>query len=225
VEDAEGHLVRRVAEVRVEVGELVRGAERLVRDGAKRERDDIEEARARRLLGPAPRPVRAPLELVLVDVGPDENRLLDRRHEGPRVRAEGIRLDGNVAPLRHSDPLLAARRLNDLAGALVAREHHREPSALRNEEARERQDHARPVRGLPVSGEGAAMPDAGERAEHGLEDLATRAAARLGDEPDTAGVALASGVVELWRGCAQVRLSSEGRLLEASRRRRGRIAD
>jgi hypothetical protein len=47
------------------------------------------------------------------------------------------------------------------------------------------------------------MADAAEGAEHGLEDLAARAAVDVGDEPDAAGIALARRVVKLWRRCAQ----------------------
>jgi hypothetical protein len=47
------------------------------------------------------------------------------------------------------------------------------------------------------------MADSAEGAEHGLEDLAARAAGGVGDEADAAGIALARRVVKLWRGCAQ----------------------
>ena len=158
VEDPERDLDRRVAQVGVEVGEVVGRAERLVRDRAEGERGHV---RARDGLGTPARAVGAQLELVLVEpVRPQEDELLDPRLRRPRLVAERLRRDRHRPPAAQLEALGAAGRLDLLARALVPQEDHGEPAArLGPERVRERQEDARAVAGQPVGGRGAAVAD------------------------------------------------------------------
>ena len=195
VEDPERHLDRRVAQVGVEVGQVVGRAERLVRDRAEGERGHV---RARDGLGTPPRAVGPELELVLVEsVRPQEDELLDRRLRRPRLVAERRRRDRHRPPAAQLEALGAAGRFDLRARALVAQEHHGEPAArLRPERVRERQENAGAVAGQPVGSGGATMPDVPEPGEQEVDDLAGGSPRRVGDEADPAGIALDVRVVQ-----------------------------
>src|SRR5205823_12067939 len=123
VEDSERHREAWIAEIGVEVRELVGGAEGLVRDGAERERGDVRAARA--LCAP-PSAVGAAFRVAL---RPTQEQLLDPRHRRQPLRPQRVRVDRDPAPLQWDEPLLAARLLDRLARRLVPEEDHRDAEA------------------------------------------------------------------------------------------------
>ncbi len=195
VEDPEGRHHRRVAEVGIEGGELVGGAERLVGDGAEGERDDVE---AGRQLCAAPRAVGTALELVGVEaLGRPERKLLDAGSARERRGAERRRGDRHLAPAQRFEPFVPAALLDGLARSLVANEDHRQPaSGLGEQRGRQGQQNAGAVAGLAIGSSGAAMADAAEPREQEVDDLAGGRAGRVRDEADAAGTAVGGEIVE-----------------------------
>ena len=127
MEDPERRRERRVAQVGVEVGEMVGRAERLVRDRAEGERGHV---RARHGLGTPASAVGAELERVVVEpFRPQEDQLLDRRPGRPRLVAERLRRDGHLPPAAQLEALRAASALDRIARVLVPQEDHRQSAA------------------------------------------------------------------------------------------------
>ena len=162
MEDRERNLERRVAQVRVEGVELIGRAERLVGDGAKRERRDVRAADA---LGPSAGAIGTRLGLVRAEAErPNEHELLDPWHRRDRRVAERVAVDGHLPPPGEPDPLGLAR------GFDARRELHRpegRPSRARTRgpaRARGRSAAERPRR----------RPSSGRRRPH--RDVASAAA-------------------------------------------------
>src|SRR5205085_827422 len=126
VEDRERDGERGIAQVAVEVAELVGGAKGLVGDGAERERRNVEAAGP---LGAASRAEGAQLRLVQPESGGREDELLDPRQRPERLRPERLRLDRHLAPAGRLQTLGAARLLERLPRVLVTQEDHRESAA------------------------------------------------------------------------------------------------
>ncbi len=195
VQDAEGDGEPRIAEVGVEGGELVRGAERLVRDRPEGERGQVDAARA---LGPPARTVGAQLELAVVELRRrPEGELLDERRARASRGTEGARVDRHLAPAGGLDALGAAGGLDRVPAALSAEEGHGDPvRGVRDERDRNWEQDPRAVARPAVGGRCPAVPDAAEAFEQRIDDLARGAPPRIGDEADAAGVALGGGIVE-----------------------------
>ena len=195
VEDAERDGERGIEQIRIERGELVGRAESLVRDGAERERRDI---RAGRLLGSRARPVSAPLGLVQTrSEWTLQDELLDSRHRGARLVAERSRSHRNRAPAVEPDPFLEAGLLDRLAGRLVPDEDHGKPAPRGGEQrARNRQEQTGAVSGPAIGRDRAAVADSGESFQQPVDDQARRTAGRIGEEADSASVALAAQIVD-----------------------------
>ena len=185
MEDREPHGELRLAEVRVHRGELVRGAEGLVDDGAERERRDV---RALDTLRTPKRPVRATLRLVAVHAErPHEHELLDVRHRRARVRAERIGPDRDAPPAAELETLLLARVLDPDARRARAQEDRREPApGAGNERGGNRHQDAGAVAGAAIRGDGAPVLHAPEPLECSVEDASRGAATDVGDEADAA---------------------------------------
>ena len=193
---AERHLELGPSQIEVELAELVGRAQRLVGDGAERERCDVGAAGA---LGLAPGPVRAPLGLV-VGQPPRwaEQELDDPGHALPALGAEVLRIGRDVAPAARLEALLPARRLDPLPRLLVAQEHHREAGAgLGQERRRQRQQDAGAVPRLAVGGGGAPVANPAETLDQRVDDRPGGAPACIRHEADPAGVALDARVVKL----------------------------
>jgi hypothetical protein len=191
VEDREGDLQRLVAQVGVERVELVRRAQRLVGDSAKRERRDV---RATDALCPTTGAIRARLGFVRAEPeGANQDELLDPRLRGERGLAERVSVDRNLPPAREPDPLGLTRRLDACARGVVSQEDHREPAPRSGYEHRgDRQQHARAVPGLPVGGNRAAVTHPPQPLERCVEDSTRRPRMQVRDEADAAGVELGS---------------------------------
>ncbi len=210
VEDRPGDRPLRVGEIGEERRELGRGAEGLVRDRPEGERGDVD---ARHRLGAPPRPVGAELA-VGVHAG-REHQLRDPRQARGRRRAERRDVVRDVAPPERIQPLQPAGLLDDVPQPRLAQEAHRDPAVDDpRERRREREQDAGSVPRDAVRRPGAAVRDGAEPGERAVEDLARRAAARVGDEADAAGIALDRRVVErsghggapFWRGTRGGRL-------------------
>ena len=199
VEDPEARREGRVAEVAIESRELIRGAERLVRDRAKRERGEV---RAPCPFRAPPGQVGAPFERVVVQpLRGKEDELFDQRRARLSIRSERARVDGNLAPAGRGDPLGGAGGFDGLAGRLVPKKDHRQPAArLRQECSRERQEEPGAVPRPPVGGRRSPVTHAGEPREQEIHDLARGPAERIGDEADSASVVLAGWIVECCSG-------------------------
>ena len=195
VEDPERHGERRVAQVGVEVREVVGRAERLVRDRAEGERGHV---RARHGLGTPARAIRAELERVVVEpLRAKEDELLDHGQTRPASSPSASGATGTGRQPRKLEPLGAARILDSRARSLVPQEDHREPAArLGPERVRQRQEDARAVARQPVGGRGASVAHVPKPGEQQIDDLAGRTPRRVGDEPDPAGIALDVRVVQ-----------------------------
>ena len=222
VEDRPRRRPRSVGEVGVEAREVRGRAERLVRHRPEGERRDVDALHA---LRPAARTVRAELGIGLR--AGREHELGDPRHARGGRRAERRDVGRHVAPAERLEPLGPARLLDDAAQPRLAQEAHREPGTL---DARQgllqRQQQPRAVARDAVGGPRAPVRDRREAGQSPVDQLARRAATRIGDEADAAGVSLDCRVVE---GVAHVgcdRLSWVGvevrsrRLSAASGRRR-----
>ena len=189
VEDRERHLERAIAEVGVELPELVGRAEGLVRQRAEGHRDDV---RAGDPSGTAACAVGAKLGGVRVQSErPQEHELLDGRHRPASRLAQRLRHDGDAPPARSLDSLPRAGLLDSGARALVTEEHLGEPAPRpRHERCRNRQEDAGAVARAVVGGDRPTVPDVRKPFERGVENLTRGAAARVGDEADATGVAL-----------------------------------
>ncbi len=208
MEDAEGDSQRGLDEVRIEGGELVRGAERLVGHGAERERGDVRPGGEP--FGASPCTVGAGLGFVERRAERlQQDELLDARHARSGLRAERVRYDRDRAPPAQSDPLRGAGLLDRVAGGLLAQEDHRQPAPGRgNERPRNRQQDSGAVTRPPVGRDGAAMTKARQSFEHAVEDCARGPACRIGEKADAAGVAFTTQVVDRrMHGVAPLRLS------------------
>ena len=222
VEDRPRCRPRRVGEVGVEAREVRGRAERLVRHRPEGERCDVDALHA---LRPAARTVRAELGIGLR--AGREHELGDPRHARGRRRSERGDVGRHVAPAERLEPLGPARLLDDAAQPRLAQEAHREPGALDPRQGLlQRQEQPRAVTRDAVGGPRAPVRDRREAGQSPVDQLARRAATRIGDEADAAGVSLDCRVVE---GVAHVgcdRLSWVGvevrsrRLSAASWRRR-----
>ena len=230
MENPERDRKRRVAQVGIEVGEVVGRAERLVRHRPERQGGDV---RADDGLGTPAGAVRAQLELVVVEpIGTKKDELLDPRQAGARLVSERLRRDRHRPPPGRRQALGGAGLRDPLAGALVPHEDHGEPaSRLRPERLRDRQEHARAVARQAVGGGRPAVADVAEAGEQQVHDHARRAAGGIGDEADATGVAFCVWVVEecAWAHSrppkSMVGSNSPPRLLASRRRREEREAD
>jgi hypothetical protein len=195
VEDPEGHGQLAVAQIGVEVREVVGRAERLVGHGAVGERDRVG---AGHVVETPPGAVGAQLDLLLVQtLRPQEDELLDRRQARPGLVAQRLGRDRHRPPTGRLQPFLRARGLDGLAGTPVPQEDHGEPAArLGPKRRRDRQQHPGAVARQPVGGSRAAVTDVGEAREQEVDDGARGATRRIGDEADPAGVSFDGWVVE-----------------------------
>ena len=171
MEDRERNLERRVAQIRVERIQLIGRAERLVGDGAKRERRDVRAAHA---LGPSPGAIGARLGLVRTEAeGSDEHELLDPWHRRHRRVAERVAVDGHLPPTGEPDSLGLARCFDPDASCIVPKEDHREPAPWpRHERGGDRQQNARAVARLSIGGDRTAMSHPPQPLQRPVENLA-----------------------------------------------------
>ncbi len=195
VEDAKRDLQLRIGEVRIEAGQLIGRAERLVGHGAEGERGYVQ---ARLLaLDALAGAKRCELDLVVAEpFGRGELRLHDRwlRSLSPLAQVRGI--DRHLAPAREADFLRCASLLDEREIAFLAREDHCQ-AAFRSQARRERQEDAGAVAGEAVGVDRAAVLDAAQRGENQIEDAARRLTVHVGDEADTAGVPFSRRIVQL----------------------------
>ncbi len=191
VEDRERDGEGRILEVLVEPRELARRAQGLVGDGPERKRSDVD---ARHAFRAAPRSVRTPLGVVLAR---SEQELLDARKRGERSDAQRGGAYRNRAPAGRLEALGAARVLDRQPEPTLPEEAHREPGTGRaRDRRREGQEDARTVARDAVRSPSSAVSDRRKPCQRPVEQLPRGATAHVRDEPDAAGIALASGVVE-----------------------------
>ena len=108
---------------------------------------------------------------------PSARGLLDPRCARPRLRAERVGVDRDAAPgAEREDALRHACLLDCRPCAGPAREHHRQAEPLRHERPRQREQHAGPVAGAVIGGDGTAVPHACQRLQHQIEHGARRPA-------------------------------------------------
>jgi hypothetical protein len=192
MEDRERDGERGILEIRVEADELGRGAERLVGDGAERQRRDVHPGDA---LGPPAGAVGAPLGIGML--GRSEQQLVDPRQRRERRDAEGGGADRDLAPACRLQPLRPACVLDGGSQPALAKEAHRDSGAVGAGERRaQRDEDAGAVTRHTVGGPRSAMADRGETRKSPVEQLARGAPAQVGDEADPARAPFAPRVVE-----------------------------
>ena len=191
MEDRKGDLERGIAQVRIEGVELIRGAERLVGDRAKRERCNVGASHA---LGSSARSIGAFLRLVRAEPErPNEHELLDPRHGRERPVAERIAVDGNLPPPGEPDPLRLARGFDPGPSTVVAQKDHREAAPRPgHERRRDRQQDARTVSRLAIGGDRPAVTHPPQPLQRPVEQLARRSRVQVRDKADATGVELGS---------------------------------
>ncbi len=194
MEDSERHRERRIAQVGVEGFELVGGAERLVGDGAERERSDV---RARLLLHAPASAISTCFCLVERDTEwLEEDQLLDPRHRGPRLLAQHGRHRRDRPPAAKPESLGHAGLLDRGAGCFVSKEDHCETApGPGNQSAGEWKEEACAVTGQTIGADRAAMAHPRQPFEQPVDDRARSTAARIGEEADAAGVTFAAEVI------------------------------
>ena len=182
VEDSERHRERRIAQVGVEGLELVRGAERLVRDRAERERGDV---RARLLLYTPACAIGTSFRLVERDTEwLEQDQLLFPYTTLFRP------------PAAKPEPLGHAGLLDRGAGRFVSKEDHcKTAPGPGNQSAGEWEEETCAVTGQPIGADRAAMAHSCQPFEQPVDDRARSTAARIGEEADAAGVTFAAEVV------------------------------
>ena len=216
VEEREGGLVERVCEIGVEVRQVRAAHERLVDEGARRQRHD-REALGREALEPpfhlTASEEEAGLERLLREAaGTPDEQVQEPRAASPRLLSERLLADRRLSPgeqrqaarrehaLDRCDTgpaLLPSSGKQDEARGETARP--RQPEALLGELPREQRvrnlgRHARPVPGAAVGIHGAAVRHARQGRERERQHAAARVAAAVRNEPDAARVASASRV-------------------------------
>jgi hypothetical protein len=202
MEHRERRLEPLVLQVQVERGQLVGRAQGLVGDGPKGQGRDVEAALGSRRLGAFAGAVRAAFRVLGIGRRGPEDRLDDARHGRPGLVADRVEGDRRVPPRQEGDALhLQGGGDRGPAGLGVGRveEGHGQPQQalariptrpgpLAEQAAGERKEHPGSVTRLRVGGERAAMADAGEGGDAGLDDRARGPALGVGHEADAAGV-------------------------------------
>ena len=217
MEDREPRDEARIEKIRIELRKMLGEEHALVDDRPAGEGAEIELRnlrRDRRLLDPPSDHVEVALEgrLVGLERVPDDD-LLDLGARRVRLLADAGNVDRHLPPA--VDRIAEAENLglDDLAAALLRgevrlrQEHlaHRDRAGPRlgaaalddigEEILRYLDMDARPVAGLAVGIDGAAMPHRLERVDRRRNDLPARLAVEGSDQPDTAGIVLLLGRV------------------------------
>jgi hypothetical protein len=190
MEDREPDGELSVFEIRIDGRELIRRAERLVDDGAERERRNV---RALDMLRSPERTIGATFGLVAVDAErADEHELLDVGQGRAGVRAERVGADWDAPPVTEVEPFQPAGVLDLRARRLAAQEDRRQSAPrARDERGRDRHQDAGAVAGAAISGDGASVLHPPEPLERSVEDAARCATADVSDKADAAGIAFA----------------------------------
>ena len=218
-----GHLG--IRQLPVEIGDLGGQQQALVNDGPRGERRDVEEALVGQVRGgdlvfdPLADEVELAFEGVLIEaVGVADEDLLDVGPRGAGDAADGVVVDGRVAPAEHGQAFLAHDALQDAFGeeafvafdrqedhadAVLARRRESEAEAVTltgEEGVGDLDEDAGAVTGVGVAAGGAAVGQVDEDLDSLEDDLVGLAALDVDDEADAAGVALGARVVETLRG-------------------------
>ena len=176
VEDRERDGEGFVTEIRVERRELSGRAERLVGDGAERQRADVDAGVVREPLLRSERALLGVFRVRAVRSLHDE--LLDRGNARRGRLPERARVDRNGPPADDPEALGGARLLDAAARAVLAQEDHRQSAPRpRNERRGERKQDSGAVPGQAVGRDGATVTHAAQPLERGVEDRPRRAAA------------------------------------------------
>jgi hypothetical protein len=218
VEQDDGALVPRIAQIRVEERQIARQAERLVDQRPRRAGDDEEVGPAGGrggALGRLAGQEESTLERVLVrPCRPSHQELLDARHRRLRLVAEGRRIDGHVPPgdRRDAGPahtvferapgrcrLFVVRGKEGHGHTQVARRDI-EMAGVLERGAEERQRHLGEypgaVAGAGIGADAAAVGEIDETGQGAVDDLARRPARDVDDQPHTARVVFERGAPE-----------------------------
>ena len=187
----------RRGEVDVELAQMGGGDEALVDDRAERAARDVG-------LGDGPReppPQAVGGTLVVVRRGGFEDGLQEQRAGRGRLRADERIVGRRRAPLDDVDLLERGFGFERSADVGVAAHEQRRDTVSRAEDGLgDGEEHARAVGRAGVSRDRAAVHDAGQPVQRRLYDHARRAALRISDESDAAGVAFHAAEHEGSRG-------------------------
>ena len=213
VEKADRRLQARVAQVRVKIRQCRGHDHALVADRHGRQAGNIGFAILEVILGASPREEQAPIEAAALHAfrRVDEH-LLDARQRLERDLAARRRVGRHLAPAGHFEARFPNGRLDHGArcrrGRLVMAQKYgagretigeREAQFLAHaaQESKWKLDQqAAAVAGLAIRGHGTAMREPGQRGDRGLHDGVTGQIVEIGDQPETAAVALERRVVK-----------------------------
>ncbi len=198
MEDREPALAQIVGQIRIELSQAIRGAQRLVGDGAERERRDVtaQVPVPGRPLDPSASPERPSFSLLCVATEwARDDRLEDQGLRPGRGGAQGALVHRHLTPCLHVELLVAAGGLDHPPGlgvALRVHEHHGDTAAAPGgqETVGQRQKDTGAVSGQLVGGDRSSMLHAAQGLEPGLHDRARGLSPCVGDEADAAGIAL-----------------------------------
>ncbi len=206
VHERERALEARVAQVGVELAELVGGQHPLVDDDPRAERREV---RVGLVLDPLAREVHVPLELVAREAVLGDEDLRERGHLLARRRARTVAVDGDRPPAEHREALVGEHLGDRVGGALDAVDgDERDPGRVRarvgelevdgGPEVRVGHLHEDPgaVAGVGLRTCRAAVVQAAHGGERLLDDGMALAPLHVDDEADAARVVLESWVVE-----------------------------
>jgi hypothetical protein len=126
----------------------------------------------------------------------EQDQLLDLRHGRSRLPAEHGRHRRDRPPAAKPESLGHAGLLDRSTSGFVSEEDHCETApGSGNQGPREWQEEACAVTGQTICPDSAAMPHPRQPFEQPFDDRARGAAARIGEEADSAGVAFAGEVI------------------------------
>ncbi len=213
VKDADRRLEPLVPQVRVKVGQRGRHDHAFVADRDRRQTRNVGIAFAETLFGTAPRQEQPAIEAASRHaVRCVDEYLLDVGQRLQRLVAAYRGIDRHDTPARDLEADLAdcggyhLARIVD-SGFVLAQEHRARRKAFikteselladrAHERLREFDQQAAAIAGLAVSGNCAAMGQAGERGDRRFDDPVTRHIVEVGDEAEAAAVLLVCRVIE-----------------------------